>query len=130
MKLGFRLAALGALLATFACDQSGTTVRLDLDAPGVTLTSLALDASLASGPHVHRDLATKVPVEVVLLLPDVATLVTVTVSGADAAGETFTLTKTTTSVVHGQVELSFALGPNAPMIDGGVDLAVDASNYD
>ncbi|HZS35702.1 MAG TPA: NHL repeat-containing protein [Polyangia bacterium] len=129
MKLRLRQFALCALLvAPLACDQPGTTVRVDLDAPGVTLTSLSLDVTLASGPHQHKDLATKVPVEVLLLLADVATQVTVTVSGADTAGDTFTVTKSIDSVVNQQVELSFALGPNAPM-DGGADLG-DGSTGD
>src|SRR5438046_3059274 len=100
MKL--RLSLLGALLAVSfcGCDQPGTTVRLDIDAPGVALTTLALDATLATGPHVHRDLAAKVPVEVLLLLPDVSTMVTVTVTGIDAAGDVFSVTRSATSVVR------------------------------
>ncbi len=109
-------------------------MRVDVDAaPGVALASLALDVTLGTGGQKHETLPASggrpsLPGSALLLLPDVATQVTVVLTGVDGRGATLTASKTIESVPHQEIEVMIVLG--APAGDGGVDGGTDLAGVD
>jgi hypothetical protein len=119
-----------ALFAACAILTAGcsTTVTVFVEAAqGVSLQSLAAEIKVASsGSDKVHGMPTKggrvpLPGEFTLVLPDVTTAVTVTLSGVDAAGAALGATQTATSHAYSDTRLSFVLGsPTVTPTDGGI----------
>lgn len=110
------------LLAVAGCS-SATTVELLVSANTTDVQSLVVTAQLTTPTRTRQQTlaAPRFPVAVMLVLPDVATDVAVTVAATDGSGNVTSVGGSTRSVPHQRVALALSL-----TLAGGGDLATAA----
>jgi sugar lactone lactonase YvrE len=112
------------VLAAAACAPQPTAIAVDIEAPGLTISSLTMTARLASGASTTRELAPRLPGRVVLQLPDVAQQVTVTLHAVDANHQTWDTVGSIDSVPHHEQTLGLVLGTIGPDLAPPSDMSM------
>jgi hypothetical protein len=112
-------------LAAPGCGGARTTVLLQIDgAPGVQPAALTITITLAAGTEMQRPLATgaaaALPASAILIVPDVAEAVAVSIDGSDVAGAMLHADGRVDSVPHQQVVLPLHLGETPPGLDAAI----------
>jgi hypothetical protein len=102
-------------IALLAGCNAPTTLRLEIDPPSaVTIVSLSVSVDVDGIQRMSEHTNPTLPADTLVLLPDLASPVAITVVGTDASGGTFTASGSAQSQPHAETHLVVTLGNDCP----------------